>query len=135
MPLGLTMEENVQVTLLTEEYSNFHYYFFYSDLLDISFYSEFSCVQDDKGLRYLRRFEVGKGIHLFNLNIEHYKANALFYKISYVAIPLGDAEFEALSTFLSRQEKRIVVTPANNPERGLEALTALDEKIDNERRK
>ncbi|MBU0894192.1 MAG: hypothetical protein KKF48_03585 [Nanoarchaeota archaeon] len=128
------MSKNITVTCLTEEYSIFHYFFFYSEKYDLSVYSEFGRSLDGN----FRIFEVGKGKEYFNANYKRFsdeenKTKDVFsyvYKWSCASIPeLDKTEIKNLENFLKDKKKRIIKIPEKNIGVELEFLIKLDKKI------
>lgn len=118
--------DNVSVGVLTEEYSDFHYCFFYSQIFDLSFYSGY-CLKSGEG--YKRIFEVTKGKLGFDRALEIYNKHPEWFKWYVAHIPFTEHEAKSLKDFLGNEKRKAISVYTKNFTKDLDFLVDLDRKI------
>ncbi|PIP32014.1 hypothetical protein COX24_00455, partial [bacterium (Candidatus Gribaldobacteria) CG23_combo_of_CG06-09_8_20_14_all_37_87_8] len=88
----IDLVEKVPVTCLTKKFSDFHYFFFYAEEPNLSFYSEYSATTEG----YQRLFEAGRGSACFERNSKGFSENGIYYKWGGAFIQLDSEDIQAL---------------------------------------
>jgi len=117
--------EKVPVTCLTKKFSDFHYFFFYAEEPNLSFYSEYSATTEG----YQRLFEAGRGSACFERNSKGFSENGIYYKWGGAFIQLDSEDIQALENFLEGKERKFLSVLEKEIKSELNLLLDLDKKI------